>query len=128
MNALILDDEPMILSLLQSILGRRGYHVEAYTTPKGCPQYVSEACPCETQTGCPHVILTDFDMPFVTGIEFIEKLKQRGCKCQHIALISGLLDETALRRAAPLGVKVFTKPFHLKGLEAWLAEAERDLA
>ena len=127
-HALILDDEPMILALLQNILGRRGYKVEAYTTPARCPIYFEETCPCAIQASCPNVILTDLDMPLATGLEFIERLKKKGCKCRHIALISGLLTETALQRAVPLGVKVFTKPFHIKGIEEWLVEAEQDFA
>lgn len=128
MNAVILDDEPMVLALLRGVLGRRGYSVEAYSTPIRCPLYSAPGCPCEPQVPCPDVILTDFDMPLVNGIEFVEHLKMKGCKCRHIALISGLLTDATRLKAQPLGVTVFAKPFQLKGLTAWLADAERDFA
>ncbi len=125
-RALILDDDPLVLSLLQGGLSRRGYEVSTFSCPLSCPLYSHGSCPCPFMGGCPDVIVTDFDMPFVNGVEFIERVKRKLCKCRNILLISGCLtDPLDLRRAAEHGVTFMAKPFHLNQLHDWLDSIER---
>jgi CheY-like chemotaxis protein len=125
MQALILEDDPLILSLLQRVLVRRGYDVVTYPDPTACPIFTDSGCPCSSQPKCPDIILTDFNMPSVNGIEFVEHLQRKGCKCRNIAMISGSWTAEDLQHASPLGVSVFAKPFHLQRLESWLGTVER---
>lgn len=123
--ALILDDDPLILSLLQGVLSRRGYEVAAFMSAAQCPAYRDDACPCSLAGGCPNIILTDFDMPGVNGMEFIEKLRRKSCKCLDVVLMSGsYIDCPTLRRSTALGVTFIAKPFHMSQIQTWLDKIE----
>ena len=59
-------------------------------------------------------------MPYVNGIDFVEVLKRIGCKCRHIAMMSGDWQDCYLQKASVLGVHIFSKPFHVQQFEHWL--------
>ena|GEM_PF-5726804 len=52
---------------------------------------------------------------------------RHGCKCPHIALITGSGTEEDFERARRLGMKTFLKPVRVKDLEEWLADVEAAL-
>ena len=121
MKAVILDNDPVSLSLLANALHHSGYEVLAYSNPTECPLYSRKPCPCKTDLLCPDIIISDFDMPKVNGVEFIEALRRNGCHSAHIALISShLIPREMLERASKLDVKFFAKPLHRSQIEAWL--------
>ena len=125
MNAVIIDDDSVIRSLLGKVLTERGYTVKAYSSPRGCPLYSEPTCPCSWKGPCPDLIVSDYDMPAVNGVEFVKHLKHKQCKCKNIALMSGNWTEPELQQAVPTGVNVFSKPIPLKRLWAWLDEIKR---
>jgi CheY-like chemotaxis protein len=128
MKVMILDDDPLILSLLVNIFHRRGYEIVTYSNPTVCPLYSIEASPGHKDEICPSVIISDYDMPFVNGVEFIETLHRKGCRCPHIALVSGSFPEQDnLDRVAKLGVKFFAKPLHGNLISDWLDQIETRL-
>ncbi|MEI6150247.1 MAG: response regulator [bacterium] len=128
MKVMILDDDPLILSLLVNIFHRRGYEVVTYSDPTLCPLYSRKAHPDHEDEMCPSVIISDYDMPFVNGVEFIETLRRNGCKCPHMALVSGSFPEPDnLDRVARLGVKFFAKPLHRNQITGWLDQIEPSL-
>ena len=120
MNAVVIDDDSTIRSLLGKVLNEKGYEVSSYASPAGCPLYVDQFCPCTFKGACPDLIISDYDMPEVNGLEFVEHLKRMKCKCNNIAVMSGSWTEHDLQRALPMGVNVFSKPLPLKRLWAWL--------
>lgn len=122
MNAVILDDDPEVRRLLEIALNLNGYKVASYNNPLSCPIYTDELCPCSRIQACPDLIISDFDMPFVNGIQFLEKLKQKKCKCRSIAIISGSWMEQDLKKIVPAGVTVFSKPLHFQRFSEWLSE------
>lgn len=123
MKALVLDDDPLVLTLLRRVLAHRGYEVDCYADPATCPTNTSLACPCALREhGCPDLILTDVNMPSLSGIEFVEGLRLRGCTCRNIGMVSGNWSETSLAKAARMGVRVFAKPFDMPKLDAWLKQ------
>lgn len=124
MKAIVIDDDAVVRSLLTSVMKGRGYEVLSYPNPQECPLYTDKGCPCSYDKACPDVIITDFDMPFVNGIELLWKLKDVGCKCTNMALISGTWSEAYLKQMAPPGVVSFAKPFELDHIEKWLDETE----
>lgn len=111
MKAMILDDDPVILSLLKNILGADGFEVAAYSSPSACPLLADESCPCSQKEMCPDLIISDYDMPAVNGLDFLGHLKRKKCKCNNIALISGGWNEQDLQVSLPPGVNAFSKPF-----------------
>lgn len=127
LKALVIDDEPVVLSCVRLLLQRRGYEVSTYQSPLDSPLGQFQSCPCLLHSACPDVIISDLDMPDMTGIQFLEGLFAKGCRCRHAALISGKgLKETDLVRMAKLGIRYFIKPLDLAQFYAWLDGVESD--
>lgn len=129
LNAMIFDDDPIVLTLLQKMLQRRGYEVHVYTNPVESPLYKSSGCPCSIpESGCPDVIISDFNMPGMNGVDLLESAMEKGCHCRHLALISaqGLVDAD-LHRVVKYGTRYFTKPLDLDDFYAWLDRVEHQI-
>ncbi|MEI6515768.1 MAG: response regulator [bacterium] len=122
MKAVIIDDDPAIVTLLSVALKRKGYQVSAYSNPNLCPLYCIEACPCDMgYENCPNIIITDFMMPEVSGMDFIKRLKQKGCLRSHIAMMSGYLMYPQERELmVAMGATFLAKPFRLSQINEWL--------
>ena len=61
-------------------------------------------------------------MPEVNGVQFIQELKRKGCKCPKIGMMSGNWNDSDLFTVNHMGVTVFAKPFDLSGIYSWLLE------
>ena len=126
MNIVLVDDDPLVLHALGSLFRRKGHAVLTYGNPLECPIYTSTSCPCCPDSKCPDVIISDVDMPDVTGLTFVEAVFNRKCKCKHVALLSGqgIVDED-MKRLAKHGIRFFTKPLDFAEFEAWVMLRER---
>ena len=122
MTAVIFDDDPVIRSLLTGVLSSVGYKVTSYSNPVKCPLYSDPCCPCSLDGACPDLIISDYDMPGVNGLEFIENIRNKNCRCMNIAVMSGSWVEDDLRQILPTGVSVLSKPFTLNRFGSWLNE------
>jgi len=121
MKAVILDNDPLSLSLLANTLHHSGYEVLTYSNPMACPLYSHKACPCKIDLSCPSIIISAYNMPVVNGVEFIEALRRNGCRSAHIALLSShMIPMEMLERASKMDVKFFAKPLHRSQIEDWL--------
>jgi len=127
LKAVVIDDEPVVLAVLRRVLQRRGYDVHSYEDPVDSPLHKSTGCPCSlNDEGCPDLIISDFNMLGVNGVELLESTMKKGCRCRHLALISGRgILETDLMRLAKYGTRHFTKPLNLDDFNAWLDRIER---
>jgi CheY-like chemotaxis protein len=126
-RALVFDDEPAIRKILWMLLDSRGYEVFTFPHPGLCPLSQSDNCPCPKDQACSDVILSDVDMPVKNGFEFIEEQIKKGCRCSHIALMSGSFIKEHFDRADALGITIFSKPFRLSEIEHWLDQIEKDI-
>lgn len=125
MKVMVVDDEPAILVLMRTKLNRKGHTVLTYENPMECPLYDTTSCPGPDNT-CPDVIITDYDMPIVNGIDFLVNVLQRGCKCNHIAIFTGKgLDEEDVNRMAKYGSRHFLKPLDFDEMFDWIDRVER---
>jgi len=112
--AIIVDDDPMILDLLNSIITPLGYEVELYNNPLEIP--------CIFGDNIPDLLLTDIRMPGMSGIEFIFQSLSRGCKVEKIGIMSGYWEEGMREIAESLNCKQFTKPFNPGEIREWVEE------
>ena len=126
-RALVFEDNENMRDLLCELLGARGYEVLAFSDPSGCPLNSVGACPCQLDEACADIIISDVQMPHVTGLEFIEGQREKGCKVRNIALMSGGWTEEEVRLAEDHGYEVFHKPFALSRMLDWLDDCERHL-
>lgn len=125
LRALIFDDEDIVRTLLSTICMQRGYEVRSFSTPDACPLYSTDECYCTDNQACADIILTDVRMPHVSGLEFIEKLLNGGCRVRNIAFISGSWTDEEYQKALAMGCKTFNKPFDIRELKEWFNECEK---
>ncbi len=125
LRIILLDDNEAVRSVLSDILVDRGYEVLAFSNPAICPLQMVPECQCNANQTCTDIIISDLDMPNMTGLGFIENQKKKNCKCQHVVLMSGSWTEHDLQRAHELGCKTLEKPFPFDEFYEWLDEVER---
>ena len=121
---ILFDDDQNIREFLEIVLKHKGYEVFIYQDPSLCSLQHSHDCQCKENERCADIVITDIDMPNVSGLDFIDAQVRKGCKIQNIAIMSGAWSELDIKRAKDLGCAVLKKPFTLSDLEEWLYKCE----
>jgi CheY-like chemotaxis protein len=114
---LVVEDEPLIRQLLLVALGGRGHTVE--TSSNGAEGLA------RLKAGNFNVLITDFHMPKMTGIELIEAVRASKIKIATILMSSNNLDELALTGKDLEGVQFLRKPFGINELFASVQRASK---
>ncbi len=68
LRILVVDDEPDILELNTEVLKECGYLVDAITD--GAAAWAALQCACY------HLVVTDYNMPGLTGVQLIKKIRE----------------------------------------------------
>jgi DNA-binding NtrC family response regulator len=95
--------------------------VASFPEPILCtPPNKTEGC----LKACADIIITDFRMPQINGIELLNHQTSRGCAIDinNKAVISGDLPEVHMDNISKLAGTFFKKPFSLEELYAWTQE------
>jgi len=79
-RAIIFDDEPAILEMLERVLVRLDYDLLTFTEPVICPVYGDAACSCQNMHPCADAIITDYGLPRMNGLELFRNQIERGCR------------------------------------------------
>ncbi|MEE4356652.1 MAG: response regulator [Desulfococcaceae bacterium] len=112
----IFEDNETVRNLLTEILGSQGFEVTAFhdaaiaENERHIRELVTEA----------DFIISDIEMPGISGIELVRKLIRAGFDEKHIALISGYCTEDEIPEELRATVKFFRKPFSTVSLICWL--------
>jgi CheY-like chemotaxis protein len=127
-RAIIVDDDENILDVLRIYLQGRGYEVLSFSAPHPCPIYKNIGT-CSIKRPCSDVMLMDYRMPKMSGLDMLEAQDQMGCRLTitNKALMSGNLDDRAIEAVKRLGCASFPKPFDLSDIEAWLVPREQQV-
>ena len=105
----VVDDEPMVGDVVQAILKMGGYESVLFADPNTAFQALSEANPKPT------LLLTDFQMPQMTGRELIQHCKKVHPALKTILYSGNVQEETvAFYPTRPDGF--LRKPFTPKTL------------
>jgi CheY-like chemotaxis protein len=126
-RALVFEDDEVIRALLSSLLESRGYDVRAYPDPLQAPFFPENGRSCSRQVACCDLIISDVNMPGMSGLEMVEKHQQNHCHVQNIALMSGAWNREQRNQAEKLGCKVFKKPFSFSEIISWLDHCEKNV-
>lgn len=101
---LVVEDDPHILRVISFWLQRQGHQIiEARNGLAGFEQF-------EKHT--PEILVTDLNMPGMTGLELIEKLKPRPDYPRGVIVLTNRWDHREIgEQLASIGVLVMPKPF-----------------
>ena len=83
-------------------------------------------CQCEFFV-CSDIIVTDINMPNISGLDFIENQLNHGCKVNNFAVMSGAWTDKQAEKAKKLGLYIFKKPIDMKDFNNWLDDCEKRL-
>src|SRR6266516_4822765 len=105
----VVDDEPMVGDVVQAILKMGGYESVFFQDPNAARKAISEADPK------PDLLLTDFQMPQMTGRELIQHCKKAHPTLKTI-LYSGNVHEETVAFYPSRPDRFLRKPFTPKTL------------
>lgn len=100
----VVDDEPMIGTIVELSLQMRQYRTSVFKDPAVALEAFIEA------KDKPDMLITDYNMPGLTGIDLIRACTEAHPKLKSI-LLSGTVDESFLRTLEPQPDKFIAKPF-----------------
>ncbi len=126
-RAIIYDDEIILLDLFKRWMVQRGYEVLTFSEPNACPLYGKHSDTCTQKYKCADVVITDFKMPKMTGLELLQSQRQRGCKLdvKQKAVISGDIERKNKKMILEMGVTFFQKPLIIPEFSEWLSQCEK---
>lgn len=125
LRILIFDDNKFIRSALKDLLSELDYEVFTFQDPIASPLYEKSYCDCKSGKACADMIISDVNMPFVNGLDFIKSQIQKGCKVTNRALMSGDWTTANLQSAQNLGCHIFHKPFGIREIVQWIDSCQK---
>ena len=126
-RAYVFDDDEAVRLMLWHILDNRGYEIFTFPDAGLCPFHTAAVCPCPKNQSCGDIIISDINMPNISGLEFVKDQIKKGCRIKNIALMSGSWSKSELQEAKKLGCQLFNKPFNISDINEWLDECEKDI-
>jgi CheY-like chemotaxis protein len=127
LRVIVLEDNDVLRTVLSELLSSAGYEVFSYADPSLCPLQEAGTCNCRPGQTCADVIISDLGMPGMDGLRFVEMLREKNCRCRHMAVMSGLWKDEELRQAKRLNCKVLFKPFQTDAFFSWLRGIEEKI-
>jgi FixJ family two-component response regulator len=127
-RVIIFDDDAMLLELLEFNFEKWGYEVFSHQSPLVCLFNFSSGI-CKSPAACADLMISDFMMPQITGLELFQLQERRGCQVERKmkAIMSGYSDEAFLRQCKDSGYRFFEKPFYSSELYSWVRECEKNI-
>ena len=112
---IIFDDDAMVLEILKDIFSMFNFEVQSFREPVLC--HLSNKC----SYPCADIIITDFQMPRINGIDLLKHQIQQGCPI-HIknkAIMSGDLPDKYAGSVKEFADTFFQKPIAMLKLNTW---------
>ena len=118
-RVLVVDDEADNVFVMKEIVSRDGYEVfTASNGQEGLDVFIDKS---------PQIVITDYRMPKMNGLELIERVKK--IKRETVVIFtSGVLNRNLVERAEMLGVlECLEKPIQIRDLKATIEKAVREV-
>ncbi len=104
-SILVVDDEPIVTAMLESLLTQKGYEVAvARDGTEGLALFHGH--------GCFDLVLTDVVMPGLNGPEMVSEIA-KACPNVKAIFITGYTDTVISQRLGRCPDKLFHKPFEI---------------
>jgi len=114
-NVHLVDDDPGVCEALGLFLTTEGYSVRTYNSAASFLDSISK-----DDIGC---LITDIQMPGMTGLELMQTLRERGI-AMPVILATAYADVPIALKVMKMGaVDLLEKPFHYEALLAIIREA-----
>jgi response regulator RpfG family c-di-GMP phosphodiesterase len=126
-RVIILDDEEIVLYNLREWMSKKGFEVLIFNEPKVCPIQGNNGEYCTKEKQCADILITDYKMPQISGIELLQKQSKRRCPIdiRNKTIISGSTDDEIKKTTYELRCSLFKKPFRLSEISDWLSECKK---
>ena len=109
MKILIVEDNQLILKVIETKLKKEGYEVINCENGKEAIERISDSLP--------DLVITDIMLPYNSGLEIVNFVKEKLQKNIPVIVLSGLGQEKTIEEAFKLGADDYmTKPFSLSEL------------
>ena len=112
---IIFDDDAMVLEILKDCFSMFNFEVQSFRKPIFCSLPNNCACPCAD------IIITDFQMPRINGIDLLKHQIQQRCpiNTQNKAVMSADLPDKYVGSMKEFAGTFFQKPIHMQKLYMW---------
>ncbi|NGZ07851.1 MAG: sigma-54-dependent Fis family transcriptional regulator [Nitrospira sp. LK70] len=114
-HVLVVDDDPAVRDVLREALVQEEYHVSTAEDGATAIQAVKDSVV--------HVVITDFQLPDIDGIEIIDRLAKLDAKIIPIMMTGFGTIETAVRAMKSGAFDFITKPFDLEAVAVVVRKA-----
>lgn len=112
-NVLVVDDDPTVLQVQGELVSRIGHVVTMFTSALDALEYL------ENNGSEVDIIITDFRMPQMNGVEFVQKVRESFAD-MPIMMLTGYANEVDPRQIAEYDVKIVSKPATAKVLTEYM--------
>jgi len=114
-SILIVDDEKSILFSLKAALAKEGYSVRTSESPQDAIKFV--------EPGTFQVIISDFNMPGMNGVELLKRVKQIDPEVVFILMTAYGSEKLAIEAMKEGAYDYFSKPFDIDEMRIIVAKA-----
>jgi DNA-binding NtrC family response regulator len=114
-NILLVDDEKSILFSLKAALSKEGYQVKAAENPQEALKLV--------EPGAFQVIISDYNMPGMNGMEFLKQVKEIDPEVVFILMTAYGSEKLAIEAMKKGAYDYFSKPFDIEEMRVIVAKA-----
>lgn len=102
-NIVVVDDDPLVLRVHAEMLRTMGHNISLFECPQQALKYF------ESKENVIDLLITDYRMPGLNGLELIARVQAEGFNVPAIILTAYINDVDAVQAEA-LGAKVVSKP------------------
>lgn len=106
-KVVIIDDDPFVLRVHAEMLRLMGHATTTFECPKEALGYLQE------NSNDVDLVVTDYQMPEINGLELIRRLREAGCDLPSM-ILTAYIYEVDGEQAKAIDARVVSKPIPMK--------------
>jgi FixJ family two-component response regulator len=122
LKVIIFEHDQTILNRFKGLFNFKGHDVLSYSEPDTCPLLTDMQCDCPKDSPCADVLIADMQMGKMSGLEFFEHQRKKGCKTPdgNKLLLGEEITAEQQRAIKNLGCGFIKKPFNAYDVANWV--------